>query len=205
MQKQLGRLTRVAGALAIGALVTMAFAAEGNGPQQPWSKWRVHDMNRPMAPVVTPGTPSTPEQPGRPPSDAIVLFDGSNLNAWQTFKGERAPWKLQDGGMVTDKTDIRTRQEFGDVQLHLEWAEPTPAKGASQGRGNSGVFLMGVFEVRCSIRTRIRRMPTARAVPFTGNTRRRLTHVNHRANGRCMTSFSVIPDSRVANSWNRPM
>ena len=140
------KLVKTACVVAIGTLAAMALA-EGNGPQQPWSKWRVHDMDRPMAPVVTPGEPSTQEKTGKAPSDAIVLFDGTNLDAWVAINGQPAPWKLEEGSMVTVKTDIQTKQEFGDVQLHVEWMEP-PAKGDSQGRGNSGVFLMGQFEIQ---------------------------------------------------------
>src|SRR5947209_3535653 len=77
MQRSNRRVGLTAACAAVAALVTaLAFAQEHAGPQQPWSKFKVHDMSRPAPPVVTPGTPSTQEQPGKPPSDAIVLFDG---------------------------------------------------------------------------------------------------------------------------------
>jgi hypothetical protein len=119
-------------------------------PYIPGSKWRVHDDTRPRPPVVTPGTFSTPEVPGKPPSDAVVLFDGTNLDAWRTAKGEPAKWKVENGyfEVAPGTGDIFTRQEFGDSQLHIEWRAPSPPKGDSQGRGNSGIFLMGLYETQ---------------------------------------------------------
>jgi hypothetical protein len=117
-------------------------------PLLPGGKWHVHDPARPRPPVVTPGTASTPDQPGRPPSDAIVLFDGKDLSKW-TSGGGPAKWKVEGGVAEVNGTgDVETKEAFGDVQLHLEWAEPTPAQGESQGRGNSGVFFMGQYEVQ---------------------------------------------------------
>jgi hypothetical protein len=131
------------------------FALAENGPPQPWSKWRVHDTKRPMAPVVTPGTVSTAEQAGKAPSDAIVLFDGSDMSHWQAKGGGEPTFTLQDALLLStnlkDRRNnkyLQSKEEFGDVQVHLEWSEPNPPKGSSQGRGNSGVFLMGLFEVQ---------------------------------------------------------
>jgi hypothetical protein len=114
------------------------------------SCWRVHDGKRPQPRVVAPGTASTPEVPGLPPSDAIVLFDGRDLANWLDKNGAQAEWKVENGYMevVPGKGDIRSRAEFGDCQLHLEFATPAVVKGDSQGRGNSGVFLMGIYEVQ---------------------------------------------------------
>jgi len=108
-------------------------------------KWAPHDMNRPQPAVVTPS-----ETPGDAPSDAIVLLDGKTLDAWESIQGGPAPWKLENGYMeaIPEIGDIRTRQSFGDCQLHLEWASPAEAKGESQTRGNSGVFLMGQYEIQ---------------------------------------------------------
>lgn len=117
-------------------------------PYLPGGKWHVNDMKRPAPPVVTPGSFSTPDAPAKPPSDAIVLFDGTDVSQWESVKGGPAPWKVEDGAMVTAQTDIQTKQKFGDVQVHVEYTEPTPATGTSQGRGNSGVFLMGQFEIQ---------------------------------------------------------
>ena len=106
-----------------------------------------HDLNRPAARVVDPGAGVPPETPGRPPSDAIVLFDGKDLSAWKSQQGRRAaaPWKVENGyfEVVKGTGGIETKQSFGDVQLHIEWMAPDPAKGESQGRGNSGVFFGG--------------------------------------------------------------
>lgn len=88
--------------------------------------------------VVTPGTN------GSPPSDAIVLFDGKDLSKW--VGGDQ--WLVQDGYAVAQKTDIRTKDKFGDYQLHLEFATPAEVTGEGQGRGNSGVYLAGRYEVQ---------------------------------------------------------
>src|SRR5277367_5288952 len=82
-------------------------------PLIPGSKWRVHDDTRPRPPVITPGTFSTPDTPGKPPSDAVVLFDGVNLSGWRTEKGEPAKWKVENGyaEVVRGTGDILTRQE----------------------------------------------------------------------------------------------
>ncbi len=119
-------------------------------PIIPGTCWRVHDGKRPQPRVVTPGTASTPEAPGLPPSDAIVLFDGRDLANWLDKTGAPAQWKVENGYMevVPGKGDIHTRAEFGDCQLHLEFATPAVVKGESQGRGNSGVFLMGLYEIQ---------------------------------------------------------
>lgn len=115
-------------------------------PMQPDGKWHVHDPARPQPPIVTPGKFS---EGAMPPSDAIVLFNGTDLSNWRD-KGTGGPaqWKIEDGVMVSNKGDIQTTNEFGDMQLHVEFREPTPATGEGQGRGNSGVFLMGRYEIQ---------------------------------------------------------
>jgi len=121
-------------------------------PQIPGQRWKVHDIARPQPRVVEPGTESSQERPGRPPADAVVLFDGRDLSGWTSWKeeGQPAPWKVENGYMevVPRSGDIRSREEFGDCQLHLEWAAPAEVAGNSQGRGNSGVFLMGRYEIQ---------------------------------------------------------
>jgi hypothetical protein len=118
-------------------------------PMIPGMSYKVHDGVRPAPRVVTPGTASTQEAPGRPPSDAVILFDGKDLSGWVGSKGEAA-WKIENGYMevVPGAGNIHTRKEFGDCQLHLEFAAPSVVKGDSQGRGNSGVFLMGRYEIQ---------------------------------------------------------
>lgn len=105
--------------------------------------WAVHDRNRPNPVKIT-------AEPGMPPSDATVLFDGSSLEAWESTKGEPTKWRLVDGVLESVKGAgaIRTKQSFGDCQLHLEWAAPTRVEGMGQGRGNSGVFLMSSYEIQ---------------------------------------------------------
>ncbi|RPH99228.1 MAG: DUF1080 domain-containing protein [Calditrichaeota bacterium] len=112
--------------------------------------WRVHDGKRPLPPVVTPPTYMNPDQPATPPSDAVILFDGKDMSAWRTMDGSPAKWIIKDDVMesVRGAGYVRTLQGFGDCQLHVEFATPTPAQGSSQGRGNSGVFLMGIYEVQ---------------------------------------------------------
>jgi hypothetical protein len=126
-----------------------AFYGDSPDEHHPWA---VHDHNRPQPKQVTPGTFSTPEQPGRPPSDAIVLFDGTDLSKWEDDSGKGVPskWTVKDGAMECTPGSgfIRTRESFGDCQLHVEWAAPKKVEGESQGRGNSGVFLMGRVEIQ---------------------------------------------------------
>lgn len=88
--------------------------------------------------VIDPGDATTP------PSDAIVLFDGTNLDAWKG--GDR--WEIQDGYAISRESGIVTKEEFGDIQVHLEWASPEKVTGKGQGRGNSGIYLMGKYEVQ---------------------------------------------------------
>lgn len=88
--------------------------------------------------VVTPG------ENGGAPSDAVVLFDGKNLDAWENAKN----WKIEDGAMVSGRGDVKTKAAFGDCQLHIEWSAPLPATGSGQGRGNSGVFFMDTYEIQ---------------------------------------------------------
>ncbi len=119
-------------------------------PILPGTKWHVHDGNRPQPPVVTPGQSTTIDAPGAPPSDAVVLFDGTDLSGWESREGGEAGWKVENGYMevVPGAGYIRSKEEFGDCQLHVEWAAPAEVRGESQGRGNSGVFLMGRYEVQ---------------------------------------------------------
>jgi len=114
-------------------------------PMQPDGKWHIHDSKRPRPTVVTPG-PSTSVAP---PSDATVLLGaGSDLSSWQLANGSPVPWSMSDGVLQTGRGSIRTRAEYADIQLHVEFATPAAVKGNSQERGNSGVFLAGVFEIQ---------------------------------------------------------
>ena len=129
---------RVWGGLWAG-LVTLAVLCSA----KPDPNWLDHDRARPQPPAITPATPSVQDQAGKAPSDAEVLFDGQDLSKWAAMDGSPTKWIMKDGYMecVRGSGYIRTMQNFGDCQLHVEWATPVPAEGAGQGRGNSGVFL----------------------------------------------------------------
>ena len=147
--------------------LTLASAAEPAKPQTegkkerpftPGGVYRQGDMKRPRPTVVTPPTVGTPERPGSPPSDATVLFDGTNFSHWEREPRKDDPqpddktpkWIIKDGYMeCTPKSGvIRCKDRFGSTQLHVEWAAPSEVKGNSQGRGNSGVLLSGWGEVQ---------------------------------------------------------
>ncbi len=131
--------------IAILAANTRPFAVAGAE-----QGWEIHDRNRPQPAVITPGEASTKDRPGPPPSDAIVLFDGKDLSKWQGVGGGPAKWKVEDGYLeVAPKTgNIHTSQAFGDCQLHVEWAAPNLTRGEDQDRGNSGVYLMSLYEIQ---------------------------------------------------------
>lgn len=118
-----------------------AFAQDGADAARDPKKTEVWT---PVPAVVT-----TP--PGKAPSDAIVLFDGKDVSAWEAEQGGRVPWKVADGAMtvVPGSKGIRTRQRFCDIQLHVEWRTPTETKGFDgQNRGNSGIFLQELYELQ---------------------------------------------------------
>jgi hypothetical protein len=139
---------------AAALVLSFASAAFADGPfygdppdeTHPWS---IHDPNRPQPPLVTPGTFSSAEQPGKPPSDAIVLFDGTAESLAKNWEADKSPaepakWAVKDGAMVcVPGSGLRTKSQWADCQLHVEWSAPTEIKGNSQGRGNSGIFPMG--------------------------------------------------------------
>ena len=141
--KWLNRRGLLASAAALAVAGACVFAAEEAQQQK---QYKVHDMSRPAPEVVTPGTPSTLEKAGKPPSDAIVLLGNGEDDMQKNFTG--GPWKYEDGVWIGANGNINTKEEFGDCQLHVEWAEPTPATGESQGRGNSGVIFFGHYEVQ---------------------------------------------------------
>jgi len=156
------KLIPIAFLMCLAGLLTAGYAFEKNGqakpenagegftdtPFLPGGKWRVHGLHRPHPPFVTPGA-----KPGDPPSDAIVLFDGTDLSKWVgRDHGKLVPprWKLGNGYMevVPGTGDLLTKQKFGDCQLHIEWAAPAEIVSHGQLRGNSGVMMMGLYEIQ---------------------------------------------------------
>jgi hypothetical protein len=106
-------------------------------PVLPWCGYHVHDPDRPAPPKVRPGRRRTA------PSDAVVLFDGTDKTAW-----EKSDWKVEDGELVAVTGALTSKESFGDMQLHLEWQAPDPPVGADWDHGNNGVMLMGLFEIQ---------------------------------------------------------
>jgi len=130
------RATLVAGMLALTSVA---------GAQRPGHRWKVHDLDRPKPRVVTPAS-----QPGQPPSDAVLLFSGTSLDEWTARDGSPSRWVVKDGYMQTvpGAGPVVSKRAFGDVQVHVEWATPSPAVGRGQDRGNSGVYFMGLYEIQ---------------------------------------------------------
>ncbi len=151
------RRFRVLGALAVviagtgvaSAADDRAWAKDGSGvygyrdsPIQPWSGYHVHDPDRP-APVRVDVGPGPQHAVARPPSDALVLFDGKDLAAWH-----KTTWRVVDGCIEATQGELTTRESFGDCQIHLEWLAPAGFQGPWYNQGNSGVNLMGLYEIQ---------------------------------------------------------
>jgi len=134
-------------ALAMATLDSLGMPAAA-AAQSP-ADYPIHSLTRPQPPIVDPGPLGTMQ---KPPSDAVVLFGGQSLGGWRSAdsSGQPARWKLADDYMevAAGAGNIASVREFGDVQLHVEWMAPVPARGEGQERGNSGVFLMGIYEVQ---------------------------------------------------------
>lgn len=112
-------------------------------PILPWCGYHVHDPDRPAPKKVTPAPPDSRGETGIAPSDAIVLFNGTDLSQWKS-----SDWKIENGELIAVSGQLTTKQSFGDCQLHIEWQAPDPPQGSIWDRGNSGVMLMGLFEVQ---------------------------------------------------------
>lgn len=110
-------------------------------PKLPWCEWLVHDPDRPAPPRVDPGPPGALSPA---PSDAIVLFNGTSADQWQPLDD----WKVENGHLVSGNRSLRTKDEYGDVQLHVEWMGPADFDGPWHDRGNNGVTLMGMYEIQ---------------------------------------------------------
>ena len=145
------RVSWVGVLLAAAAAMGLGMQQEPTGyqdtPMQPNGKWHIHDGTRPQPPVVTPAGPVTTP----PPPDALVLLGkDADLSQWQMRQGGGpVTWTMSGGVLSTGKGNIATkRDDFTDFQLHVEFATPVKVESNSQGRGNSGVFLLGVFEIQ---------------------------------------------------------
>jgi len=139
-----------AGLLALACTTcTNVFAQEKEYPKPEQMRPGMSEFWTPQPKVVTPGT-SNANAFLSAPSDAIVLFDGQNLSAWESTNGDDAKWEVKDGVFTVVKStgDIQTKQKFNSFQLHIEWRIPENITGESQGRGNSGVFLQGMYEIQ---------------------------------------------------------
>lgn len=116
-----------------------------NGQVREGGDPKLSEIWQPEPRVITPGKTSQDA-----PSDAIVLFNGKDFSQWQSANGSEPKWKLKDGYMMVaaGTGTIQTKRGFGDCQLHVEWRTPDTVKGDGQGRGNSGIFLMGHYELQ---------------------------------------------------------
>lgn len=137
--------------LSMAAFIGLCFTAnaqEKTYPKQEPMRPGMSEYWTPQPKVVTPGDAKM----NTAPSDAIVLFDGKDLSQWQDPRGGEPKWKVENGVIVVVKGresgDIETKEKFGNFQLHIEWCVPTDIEGTSQSRGNSGVFLQGMYEVQ---------------------------------------------------------
>lgn len=136
--------------LLLGACAVCGLAsAQEKYPKQEQMTPGMSEYWTPQPKIVTPGQAGDNAALSAP-SDAVVLFDGKDLSAWESDKGGEAKWKVENGGFTVVKGtgDIQTKQKFTDFQLHIEWRVPTDITGKSQGRGNSGVFLQGLYEIQ---------------------------------------------------------
>jgi hypothetical protein len=156
MMKQTMTARTLASAFVLASILLAGLVFRTSAADQP------ADSTEP--PVIDPGAV------GGPPSDAVVLFDGKDLSQ---FRGERSPepkWKLENGTMETTPAGgIFSKAEFADCQLHVEWASPSEAKGEGQGRGNSGVYLMGRYEIQVLDCYRNKTYPNGQCGAFYGH------------------------------------
>lgn len=127
---------------------------------QPWSGYHVHDPDRPKPPKVQPST-----KPGGPPSDAFVLFDGGGMAEWEPTK-----WMVKNGYIEATEGDLVSKRRFGDCQIHVEWRAPDPPQGDIMNRGNSGVMLMGLFEIQIFDSYTVKIYPDGQAASVYGQT-----------------------------------
>jgi len=148
----------------------LAKAKDGSGyfgykdtPKLPWCGYLVHDPERPAPPLVDPGPP--PESALPVPADAIRLFDGKDLSAW-----EKNDWKVVDGTLEAAGGEINTKESFGSFQLHLEWMGPANFEGPWYNQGNNGVGLHGIYEIQIFDSYNVKIYPDGVAAAIYGQT-----------------------------------
>lgn len=126
-------------------LAGVALSAVSNAQNRAGGDPKLSEVYSPVAPIVTPGKTAADA-----PSDAIVLFDGKDASKWVAKDGSTVKWTIENGAMTVKpgSGEIRTKEGFGDCQLHIEWRTPSVVKGEGQGRGNSGIFLMSNYELQ---------------------------------------------------------
>lgn len=160
----------LASAQPVHAAADLVKAKDGSGvygykdtPLLPWCGYLVHDPDRPAPKKVSPG----PVPPPAPiPADAVVLFDGSDLRAW-----ESTDWKVENGILVAaPASNLRSKESFGDIQLHLEWMAPANFQGPWYDQGNNGVLLMGLYEIQIFDSWNEKLYPDGQAAAIYGQT-----------------------------------
>lgn len=162
--------------LLAGAVVAEAaelkYAKDGSGvcgytdtPVLPWCGFHVHDPDRPVPPRITPGQPSTQAVVGSAPSDAVVLFNGKDLSAWKPTQ-----WKVENGYIEATEGELATKEDFGNIQVHVEWMAPDPPQGEMFNRGNNGVYLMGLYEIQIFDSYNEKLYPDGQAASIYGQT-----------------------------------
>ena len=168
------QILTIAALSAVAGFSSMAADQEKFGykdtPIIPGTKWHVHDGDRPQPRIVTPGEKFS--QMANAPSDAVVLFDGKDLSKWKASKGGDATWIVENGYMETKPKSgmIRTKDEFGDFQLHLEFATPEKIEGTGQGRGNNGLNIFGRYEIQILDSYENKTYPDGQAAALYGQT-----------------------------------
>ncbi len=170
--KNLLLLTSCVSVFGFASLATAAdliCARDGSGtfgykdtPKLPWCEWLVHDPDRPAPPRIDPGPAPSPAPV---PADAVVLFGGKDLNAWEASK-----WRVENGELVAGEGVLSSQQRFGNCQIHVEWLAPRDFKGPWYDQGNNGVLLMGLYEIQIFDSYNERLYPDGQAAAIYGQT-----------------------------------
>jgi hypothetical protein len=134
-------------------------------PVLPWCDFHVHDPDRPNPPRIAPVLPPDESRPAKPPTDAIILFDGNDLSKWQA-----SDTVVRDGCLVAGDGNLTTQELYGAIQLHLEWMAPPDREDEWYNRGNNGVMLMGLYEVQIFDSYNVKIYPDGMAAAIYGQT-----------------------------------